>query len=283
MTRSGRPLEGAPELRYLRSRANRRIRKARLNRSLMRWSAIGAAHLAITGLFLYAAVRLLTLVTNADEFTLTTVEVEGARRASPVAIRARLAPYIGRNLLELDLAEVAAVSARDSWALWASARRIFPGTLRVQIAERHPSATAILSGVAHVIDSEGYVIRPSGPGMEDDLPVLTGLDGMSQPQLIAALRRGAGFVERLRRTVPAVVDEISELDLSRRDAVAVRTIDPGPELLLDPARIERNLPEYLELRRDIARRGGPMVYVDLRWEDHITVMPTNGVPSKEAS
>lgn len=283
MIRAGKPIGEASELRYLRRRGNLHVRKARLTRSLLRWSGLAVAHLAIAAVLLYAMVRVFNLVTHAEEFALERVEIEGARRASPDAILSRLQPYLGRNLLELNLHDVAAVSARDPWTRWASARRVFPDTLRLYIGERQPSATAVIGGVPHVIDTTGYVIRPCGPGMTDDLPVLTGLDGLSDPELIAALERGVGLVERLRAAAPAWVAEISELDLAQRDRVVVRTVDPGPTLLLDPGRVERNLREYLELRRDIRRRVGPARYVDLRWEDHITVMPEKGVPVQEES
>jgi cell division protein FtsQ len=283
VTRSGQPAGDRSDLRYLRRKGNLNVRKARLTRSLLRWSALGAAHVAIATVLLYAAVRIFVLVTSAEEFALVSVEVNGAQRTSAQAIRARLQPYFGRNILELDLAEVAAVSASDPWTLWASARRVFPGTLRLRVAERRPSAVAVIGGVAHVVDSTGYVIRPSGPGMTDDLPVLTGLDGLSEPELIAALRKGVGLVERLRGTAPPWLEEISELDLGQRDRIMVRTVDPGPTLLLDPDHVERNLREYLELRNDIRRRVGPIRYVDLRWEDHITVMPRDGVAVDEES
>jgi len=281
--RSGKPVDREPALRYWRSRANRRVRKARLTRSVLRWSALATAHMALAGLLLYGGVRLFLTLASADEFSLASVEVEGARRVSTEEILVRLRPYAGRNILDLNLGEVAEVSARDPWALQASAKRVFPDTLRIRITERQPGAIAVIDGVAHVIDTEGYVIRPSGPGATDDLPVLTGLDGMNEEELIAALRRGVTLVARLRRVVPGWVGEISELELSRGDRVAVRTVDPGPTLLLDPARIERNLPEYLELRRDVARRVGAMKYVDLRWEDHISVMPAKSIPLKEGS
>ena len=283
MIRSGKPVDREPALRYWRSRANRRVRKARLTRSVLRWSALATAHMALAGLLLYGGVRLFLTLASADEFSLASVEVEGARRVSTEEILVRLRPYAGRNILDLNLGEVAEVSARDPWALQASAKRVFPDTLRIRITERQPGAIAVIDGVAHVIDTEGYVIRPSGPGATDDLPVLTGLDGMNEEELIAALRRGVTLVARLRRVVPGWVGEISELELSRGDRVAVRTVDPGPTLLLDPARIERNLPEYLELRRDVARRVGAMKYVDLRWEDHISVMPAKSIPLKEGS
>ena len=47
----------------------------------------------------------------------------------------------------------------------------------------------------------------------------------------------------------------------------------GPEILLDPHRVERNLNRYLKLRREIARRADQLEYVDLRWQDRIAVMP----------
>jgi len=281
--RVGKPVEREPALRYWRSRANRRVRKARLTRSALRWSALAGAHLALAGVLLFAGVRLFLTLASADEFALASVEVEGARRVSTDGVLARLRPYAGRNILDLNLGEVAEVSARDPWALQASAKRVFPDTLRIRITERQPSAIAVINGVAHVIDTEGYVIRPSGPGATDNLPVLTGLDGMNEEELIAALRRGVTLVARLGRVVPGWVGEISEVELSRGDRVAVRTVDPGPTLLLDPERIERNLPEYLDLRRDVARRVGAMKYVDLRWEDHISVMPAKSIPLKEGS
>jgi cell division protein FtsQ len=281
--RGGRPAGDDAELRYLRRRGNRHVRKARLTRALLRWAALGAAHLAIAAVLLYAAVRVFLLVTRAEALALTQVEIEGAERASPAAIRARLAPYFGRNLLELDLGAVAAECAADPWALAASARRVFPDTLRLRIVERSPRATALIAGVPHVVDATGFVIGPSGPGLSDDLPVLTGLDGLTDAQLIAALARGVGLIERLRAAAPGWLAEVSEIDIAGPDRIVVRTIDPGPLLLLDPSRVERNLREYLELRREVARRVGPMLYVDLRWEDHITVMPAEGVPVQEES
>jgi hypothetical protein len=65
------------------------------------------------------------------------------------------------------------------------------------------------------------------------------------------------------------------MDLSRADRIVIRTVDPGPEILLDPVRVERNLNRYLELRREIARRADRLEYVDLRWRDRIAVKPAS--------
>jgi hypothetical protein len=142
---------------------------------------------------------------------------------------------------------------------------------------------ALIDGVAHVVDRTGHVIRPSGPDVADDLPVLTGLDDREGEVLIAALRRGVTLVQRLESSAADWLPEVSELDLARPDRITVRTVDPGPAILLDPERIERNVADYLELRREIARVAGPLRYVDLRWRDHISVMPVEPLSPREDS
>jgi menaquinone-dependent protoporphyrinogen IX oxidase len=81
------------------------------------------------------------------------------------------------------------------------------------------------------------------------------------------------LVERLRETASAFFSQLSELDLSRADRVTARMVQRGPLILLDPARVERNVPQFLALREMIAQRAGEIEYVDLRWQDRITVKP----------
>jgi len=251
MTRR-RPLMPEPEQHYWRRRANRRVRKRRLTRNLSQWSLVLAVNALIAAALIYGAGRGLSVLTASPEFSLERIE---------------------RNLLEIDLAEVGRVAAGDPWVLDASVKRVLPDTVRISLRERSPGALAIIGGVAHLVDGSGFVIGPSGSASADDLPVLTGLDGFRDAALTAALRRGVGLVERLRREAPQLADEISELDLSRQDRLPLRTVHPGPLLLLDPRQVERNVNPYLRLRHEIERRSGALAYVDLRWADRISVMP----------
>ena len=78
----------------------------------------------------------------------------------------------------------------------------------------------------------------------------------------------------MRGTTGGWADGVVEIDVSRPDRLGVRTQAGGPRLLLDPQRVERNLQDYLALQTQIDRRVGPAEYVDLRWSDRITVMPS---------
>jgi cell division septal protein FtsQ len=267
------PLRVEPEQHYWRRRANRRVRKRRITRNLMQWTLVLAVNALMAAVICYGAGRGLRALAASAEFSLERVEVEGAHRVSDERIRAALTPFMQRNLFDIDLAEVGRVAAADPWVLGSSVKRVLPDTLRVSLHERTPSALAVIGGLVHLVDSTGYVIGPSGPATADDLPVLTGLDGYSGEELAQALRRGVRLVERMRMRAPLLAEEISELDLSRPELLAARTVHPGPRLLLDPLAVERNVNPYLRLRREIERGYGALEYVDLRWSDRISVMP----------
>jgi cell division septal protein FtsQ len=273
MNETARPIVAEPDQLYWRRRANRRVRKARLTRSLRRWSAIALA-LTIIGSALFQALAHAVEEFKAyGGFTVEHIVVEGAERGGTASIHARVASFIGQNIVDVKLHEVARAASRDPWVLDAGAKRVLPGTLRVTVTERHPTAIAMIDDAPYVVDTTAYVVGPLEQESFEHLPVLAGLTRTDPDALEAALRRGVRALARVTETAGVWVGEIAEMDLSRGDRIAIRTVDPGPEILLDPVRVERNLNRYLELRREIARRADRLEYVDLRWRDRIAVKP----------
>jgi hypothetical protein len=272
MAQVGRPYD-APDRRYWRRRANRHVRKVRLNRTLLRWSGIVLVNLAVAAAILYAGARAMERLSTTTEFQLRVVEIEGVSRASTAELRVRLERLVGMNLLEVDLPGVATWVREDPWVREAAVKRILPGTLRVTVTEREPTALAVLRGLVHLVDDTGFVIGVPGHGAVENLPVLTGLDGYEGEALSRALFRGVRAVQVLRASTGPWADRLSEVDLSLPDRIAVTPMEPGPRLLLDPDRVERNVGAWLALRAEIDRRVGPLDYADLRWSDRISVLP----------
>lgn len=262
-----------PDRHYWRRRANREVRKARRSRALLRFAGILAAHLAVVVTAGITGARAFRQLTHTPELALSRIEVLGTRRSDPRAVRAALTPMLGRNLLQVDLAEAQSRVLANPWIARASFKRTLPHTLRVEVSERVPAAAALLGGIAHAVDAHGAVIGPCGPGLADDLPVLTGLDRLAAGMRLAALARGVGLLERIRAGHPRWAEQVSEMDLSRPDRVTVVTCSPGPELLLDPVTVERNLDPYLALRTELEGRAGAARTVDLRWSGRIVFLP----------
>lgn len=269
---------GEPDLQYLRRRGNRRVRKVRLLRGLLRaWKPL-LARVAPAALLVVLAIHGARQLGASRLFTLERIELDGTVRAAPDAVLAGIAPLVGRNLLQLDLDEAAARARENPWVRDAAVKRLLPHTLRVTVEERKPAARALVDASVLVVDETGAVLGPAGPGLPDDLPVLTGIEGTAGEARRVRLERGARAVLRLRAQVPTWLDEISELDLSRPDRIGVVSKAPGPALLLDPDEVGRNVRSYLALREEIGRRIGPLQTVDLRWRDRISVLPSDDEP-----
>jgi cell division septal protein FtsQ len=219
---------------------------------------------------------------TSDEMAVREIVVEGTARTTPEAVRAVLAGYFGRNVVELALDEVAATATRDPWVKSASIKRILPGTLRVTVTERTPGALTLIGGSVYVVDDGGFVMGPAGPELPYDFPLLVGLDGQRGKDREAALARGIDLLMRLHEAYPDWTRGISEVDLSRRDRVVVTRIEGGPQILLDPERIDRNLGAYLALQPTIARKVGDTSRVDLRWSQRISLLPAADAPATES-
>ena len=168
-----------PDRRYWRRRANRRVRKARRTRTLLRWSGVAAVNLAVLGLLAYSGSRALRHLTTSPEFALSKLRVEGACNATTERVRASLAELEGRNLPELDLAWVTNRVRQDPWVMDCTAKRVFPHTLRVVVTEREPWVWARIGAQSYIVDRTGTLIAPVEPGASSALPVLTGLDRLT--------------------------------------------------------------------------------------------------------
>jgi cell division protein FtsQ len=270
-----------PDRRYWRRRVNRHVRKTRRVRTLLRWAGILAANLAIGVVLVVAGASVVKHFTTSSELDVRKITVEGTARTTPEAVRAVLQPFVGRNLIELELADVVQAATKDPWVKDASIKRVLPGTLRISVIERRPGALALLRGLVYVVDDGGYVMGPAGPDLPFDLPLIVGLDALQGKALETALARGVGLLVKLHEAQPVWSKGISELDLSQPDRVTVRRIDGGASLLLDPDSVERNLGAYIALQSTIAQKIGSAERVDLRWTRRISILPAGDSPAME--
>lgn len=277
MVEEGHPFP-EPDRRYWRRRVNRQVRKARRARTFLRWAGILAANLAIGAVLVVSGASVARHFTTSTELAVREIVVEGTARTTPDAVQSVVRSFVGRNLVELDLDEVAKAATRDPWVKAASVKRVLPATLRITVVERTPGALALLRGMVYVVDEGGYVMGPAGPDLPYDLPLLVGLDRLQGKTLEAALARGVALLVRLHEIEPVWTKGISEVDLSRADRVAVTRTDGGAVILLDPEHIDRNLGAYLALQPTIARKIGGASRVDLRWSRRISILPA-GDPS----
>lgn len=125
------------------------------------------------------------------------VQVSGAERTGVVEVVGASGVAVGHPMAELDLAQAADEVARLPWVDEVSVRRMWPGTVRVVVTERHPVGVARTAGEWALLDAEGRVLDVV-PTRPDGLVAIEGSDRVAAGDVAAApARRVLRAVDRL--------------------------------------------------------------------------------------
>lgn len=262
----------AASLRYLRRDPGGRVRR---HRGGPRRAVLFAAvfFLAGVGAGTWYAARHYLL--SSPRFRLRRIAFTPTRHAPQDELRRTLSPWVGRNLFRLDLSRLERAIEERRWVRRAVVKRVLPDGLHCAVEERVPRALGLIDGRVWLLDGDGARIDPHG---EDgtrsySFPVFLGLDGRNEARAREQARRGVALLDYLRSERPALLEEISEVDLSRDDRVELRLEGGGPAVRLHPEEFGANLDRYLAMREFLTTGFGDGAYVDLRFRDRIAFRP----------
>ena len=132
--------------------------------------------LAIVG---YACYRAGALAMSSEALTVANIGVDGNSRMSKGEVIALLDGLRGANLLLTDLDGWRQKLLRSPWVAEASIRRVFPGTVNVEIVERQPLGIGRINDGLYLVDHRATVIDEYGPNYAD------------------LFRRSAAYVDRI--------------------------------------------------------------------------------------
>jgi cell division septal protein FtsQ len=200
------------------------------------------------------------------------LEIAGNRRARTGEVLSALSPWVGRNLLTLDLSPLARRVASHPWIERVTISKRFPDGLAVRVSERR--AVALLREADRLwwLGSDGRPIAPYDPR-----------DDRSDYILVSAERRvlaeAVGLLEDLSGGEPEYFSALSEI-----------TALPGggfgmmDSVFRTPVRVLRkDAPEkiraLLDARSLIESRGWEARAIDLRFADRIVLVGAYGVGS----
>lgn len=190
-----------------------------LRRSLPTLLATSAITLVGTGV--WAGYR---FITTSERFAIRSIEVHGETHLTEAQVRAALPVRLGDNVFATNLDAVTRELGDTPWIASATAHRVLPDTLVVEIRE-HAAAALVELGGLYLVDTSGHPFKRAQleAGDGTDLPVITGLTR-------------AGYEETPAATAATVTRALAVLDLWRRDAgrpaVGEVHVDPHGALTL---------------------------------------------------
>ncbi|MFP5377343.1 MAG: cell division protein FtsQ/DivIB [Acidimicrobiia bacterium] len=181
------------------------------------------------------------------------VEVRGAERTAPADVVAAGGLGSSPAMLDVDTASVERRVEALPWVLDASARRRWPATVVVQVAERHPAAVlAAGEGRWALADGTGRVLAV-GPDRPAGLPVLDGVATPAEP---------GGAVGADARPLLAVAAALPA-ELRDRVAAVAGAADGEVELALAPPGGAVRLGAPVDLEEKLAVLATVMAKADL--------------------
>jgi len=257
---------------FLRRRQDERLRKSRRRRFTLRLlpAAFSLLVLVVLAAGLLGARWYLT---HSPRFSLKRIAFTPTDHAPVAELRRLTSRHRGRNIFRLDLATIERDLEQVPWVKSAMVKRVLPDRLFCAVEEREPKGLALLRGRVYLIDEEGTAIDlHTGAVQGGSLPIFTGLDesGAARARQVA---RGFDLLAWLDATHPALMKEISEIDLKQPDRIGLLMNDGGPVVRLNPDDYGANLDRWLQMRDYLATHFGDGSYVDLRFKDRIAFQP----------
>lgn len=215
-------------------------------------------------------------VTTSSRYAITSIEVRGASRVSADEIRAAIPVRLGHNVFKADLAGVGARLRNHPWIAEASAHRILPDTLVVEVREHVPAAIAVL-GEPYLVDRQGHAFKRAqlDAGDGDGLPVITGVDRAAYQR---DPRSGAASIQSALDALaswrePGSRPAIGEIHIDPLGAITLRTYEHGASIQLGqvdlPARMHTFDAAWAELS-ELERTRARAIHLDAR-TDHVIV------------
>ncbi|MEA4882923.1 MAG: FtsQ-type POTRA domain-containing protein [Clostridia bacterium] len=150
----------------------------------------------------------------------------------------------------------------------AAVERVCPDTIRISLTERATVAYIPYAGFFIEVDADGRAVAVSEAITDRDIPVIVGL----APSYVAvgeAVRpEGPVMVGSMvgRELAMRQIPNISEVDVSRKDDIVVRTSDGIKVYMGKPADVESRARVLDSILASVREQGLDVEYIDIRVE-----------------
>jgi len=252
-----------------------RVSRTRLARRVtrrVRWVTTRVVPIAIVLAVLAAGGAAGLWLLTSPRFTVTEVAVTGASRLRPEDVVAASGIGPGTNLFRLDRATVVARLEALPLIRRADMVRRFPNQVTLAVEERRPFTLAH-AGRLHWIDEQGVNLGPETRAVAPRAPVITGLgptdlaaDGGPSPRVAA----GISLLRVLLRSETTLLQQISEIDVSRPEGPVLYTVD-GIEVRLGAEDWEGRLARLQGVLAQVRSGGEAVGAIDLRFRDQVVL------------
>jgi cell division protein FtsQ len=210
--------------------------------------------------------KVLGAATAAVGFKIDAVTITGQSETAELDVLTQLAIPEHASIVMFDAHQARLRVEEIPWVAAATIRKIYPGTIEVEVTEREPFAVWQRNGELALIDVEGRVLSDYVAPRYRSLPMLVGAGAQSEANEILALIAEFPTLHERIRAATLVSGRRWNVTLKNDIVIMLPEEDPIPALVQL---------EALDQSRQILSRD--IVSIDLRLADRVVIGLTDGV------
>ena len=233
----------------------------------------GLAKIVLVVACSYGVLSSYRFITQSPRFNVNEMNLVGQKRLSNEELNSWIGPIIGENIFQLELDKISQRLVEHAWVQSASARRVFPQGIYVEIKERTPFAKIQMEQV-YVMDNYGVLLGADLRGT-NKLPTITGIK-MKNPKIGSNVAgeeiiRGLKMMRSLNQLPMFEKNPIDNVHISSRYRITSSTNTQDVKVHMRPEIAQESFKNLVLALGAIEKNEKDLSYIDLSFKNRVVV------------
>ena len=212
-------------------------------------------------------------ITQSPRFNINEINLVGHQRLSNEELSPWIGSIIGKNIFQLELDGISKRLVEHPWIQSASARRVLPQGIYVEIKERTPFAKIQMEQV-YVMDNYGVLLGADLRGT-NKLPTITGIK-MKNPKIGSNVAdeeiiRGLKMMRSLNQLPMFEKNPIDNVHISSRYRITFSTNTQDVKVHMRPEIAQESFKNLVLALGAIEKNEKDLSYIDLSFKNRVVV------------
>jgi len=233
----------------------------------------GLAKIVLVVACLYGIFSSYRFITQSPRFNINEINLVGHKQLSNEELNSWIEPIIGKNIFKLELDRISKRLVEHPWIQSASARRVFPQGIYVEIKERTPFAKIQMEQV-YVMDNYGVLLGADLRGT-NQLPTITGIK-MKNPKIGSNVAdeeiiHGLKMMLSLNQLAMFKKNPIDNVHISSRYRITFSTNTQDVKVHMRPEIAQESFKNLVLALGAIEKNEKDLSYIDLSFKNRVVV------------
>ena len=233
----------------------------------------GLAKMVLVVACSYGILSSYRFITQSPRFNINEINLVGHKQLSNEELGSWIGTIIGKNIFKLELDRISKRLVELPWIQSASARRVFPQGVYVEIKERTPFAKIQMEQV-YVIDNYGVLLGSDLRGA-NKLPTITGIK-MKNPKIGSNVAdeeiiRGLKMMRSINQLPMFEKNPIDNVHISSRYRITFSTNTQDVKVHMRPEIAQESFKNLVLALGAIEKNEKDLSYIDLSFKNRVVV------------